>query len=146
LKDPVEQIARALAATDREGRLQFARVDVEDFLCVLILRMPPEQRALDDDAVLMLGRFAQRASMKPGSSPDEIFAAVAAYLEKQPLNAKLLDAAASVAREHLATLGSAGNALAQFSDEKRAGVLGGDGKRPEGTIPAGPLARFLVKK
>lgn len=143
MTQPVEEIARALAATDAEGRLRFRLVDVEDLLAVVILSFPPEERALDEESTLLLGRFAERAGVRGQLAPADAMAAVEAYLVEHPLDPPLLEAATRVAREHLAEGGAAGDLLARFTAEKRAGVLGG-GQRPAGTVPAGPLARFLV--
>lgn len=141
---PAEEIARALAATDDEGRLRFPLVDVEDFLAVLILSFPPEERGLDEESTLLLGRFAARAGVNGMLAPEDAMASVEAYLVAHPLDPHILEAAARVAREHLSRGGVAGDLLARFTAEKRSGGVLGGGKRPEGTVPAGPLARFLV--
>jgi hypothetical protein len=71
---------------------------------------------------------------------------IVSYLEAHPLRTELLQEAARVARERLGTGGAVAEHLRKFTgDGVPRGVLGG-GERPEGSTPAGPLARFLVQK
>lgn len=99
---------------------------------------PPEQ--LDEDAAALVGRFAVRCGIARGAPVADVQAAIAAYLQKKPLNEDIVAAVHAIAREKLAE-GNLGAAVQKFT-----GVLGGDGERPKGTVPAGPMARFLVDK
>lgn len=134
-------MVRALAA--------FPRDDVEDFLAVLVLTRPAPQPPLDDDAALLVGRFAARAGIARGSSAADARAGIDAYLAHKPLSEAVITAVHALARERAAsaTGTDVGDALARFAGETApTGVLGGGGERPKGTVPAGPMARFVVDK
>ena len=115
---------------------RFARDDVEDLLALMILSNPPEQ--LDDDAAELVGRFATRAGLAPGAGAEDVRAAIARYLKDKPPSEPLVAALHALARDH-ALDSDVGAAAQRFT-----GVLGGGGERPQGTVPAGPMARFLV--
>ncbi|MDP2341186.1 MAG: hypothetical protein Q8O67_09520 [Deltaproteobacteria bacterium] len=142
----VDRLAAALAATDAAGRLRFRLVDVEDFLAILILRTPVEQRGTDQDGLELLGRFALRCGMKATADEAAVVAAVDAYLSEHPLNPEILQAAQLVVTSKLTEgTGSLGSALTSFADDaKVTAPLGGSGPRPAGTVAGGPMARFLV--
>jgi hypothetical protein len=127
-----------------------ARIDVEDLLAVLTLAQPAAQRATDDEVLMLLGRFAQRADVDVRGGADAALAKIAGYLRERPLRMDLLQRCAAFVREHLA----AGSSVALDLNAARfLGVTPGksamasvNSERPSGTIPAGPLARFLVEK
>jgi hypothetical protein len=122
------------------------REDVEDFVALALLNMPPEERKLDDAAIMVLGHFAQRAGIALGAAEKDMLAAVGKYLEQHPPKQELWGALARIAREELARGGAVGGALGKVTGAASAtGPLGGNGERPEGSTPAGPLARFLVQ-
>src|SRR5688572_13538622 len=128
----VEDFTKAMAATDKDGRLLHKLQDVEDFLALLILTSPVKDRGVDEEATMLLGRFAQRAKIQLGADEAAVSAAVDAYFKANPLNDDVVKAAAKVAASHLAqgAKGTVGEAFKQFAgDATSKGVLGG-GERP----------------
>ena len=125
---------------DRTGGL--TREDVEDVTAVLILLAgEPAQSTVEQEA---LEHFVERAALTADLPADQLATRVAAYLHSRP-SLKLVSALGVLMREDLAQGADPSRAIADLlaSPAGRTGVLGG-GKRPQGTVAAGPGAQFAL--
>lgn len=124
-----------------DGAPDLSREDVEDVTAVLILL---SGAPVDDPRELaVLAAFGERAGVN-GDTPEQLGDRVAAYFEGRSSLA-FVSALVQLVREDAAH--GAGDARAVGAVIGKvagaSGVLGG-GTRPDGTVPAGPAARFAA--
>lgn len=131
-------LARFLA-----GAPNLSRDDVEDVTAVLIIL----SGAPVDDAreLAVVTAFGARAGID-GDAPEQLGARIAAYFESRASIA-LVSALIQLVREDAASGALDAHAIGAVIG-RAAGVTGvlGGGTRPEGTVPAGPAARFAAAK
>lgn len=136
-----------IAAAERLTRVlaSFSDEEVDGALPVLFLgavRGLPNLE-LPRAAEERIGRFVVDIGVNASSSPEQMLEALERYM--QEARSPLLQALAQFFREENArgAGGGAGRAFATFVGAATKGVLD-SGARPTGTVPAGPMARFLV--
>lgn len=130
-----------------DGRPAFTEDELENFLPLVFMRAMKASDAptMSPRVELFLAEFAAKIGVRPGMSAHEVQGRMAAHYEAHPVNPALATAFNQVLREQTALYGASGTMgrLAEFVGERmtnegyRAGA-----PRPEGTLPAGPLARF----
>lgn len=99
---------------------------------------------LPQPAMELLGRFMIELGVGSDAAPEVITGAIDARL--QAMKSPLLDALLRFFREESAQGGdgAVGRAFAAFAGAAGANGVLDSGARPAGTVPAGPLARFVV--
>jgi hypothetical protein len=129
-----------------DGTYFFTDAEVQHFLPWMIMRVSVDLDTLDEGALTNFARACGEAGVQGGMAPEEVEARFAAYYQAKPLHPELVRAFEAAFRD----VQAAGSDAAPGAFGKMTGaatnrtVLDG-GKRPEGTIPAGPMARFQVK-
>jgi len=134
---------------DAEGALVYREDEIREFLPLLLAALleasGTERTTQQTEAIL--GRYYANLGLKAGASDDEIREKMRAHYADKPLNPRLLSDFRAFLRAHAADLETPGNAetFLGFAAGVRAGPLE-SGPRPEGTIPAGPMAAFQASK
>lgn len=125
----------------------FAPEQIEDLLALALLAHPPEERGEPDERrTELLGRFFLRAGLGAGASAAQVQAGVSAYFSANPPSQTLVEKMRDLVMELVETGAlEESSAFARFMGNAPGGVLD-TGERPEGTIPAGPLAAFQAQK
>ena len=138
----VEKLFAVFAATDAKGAALYPVEDLRHFLPWVLIHLPIDFSALDDATVQI---FADTCSKAGVTGNEDLSDKLARYYEDSPPNPALVAALGNAWREVNAGGGGAANPFAKFSGGAAAHkVLDSGGKRPEGTVPAGPMARFQV--
>jgi hypothetical protein len=137
----VDKLFAVFGKTDASGRQLYPFEDLRHFLPWVLVNMPVDFAALDDDTVAIFAETCAKAKVGEG---DDVMEKLSAYYEENPPNAALVSALQAAWREVNAGADDKKNPFAKFSGTagKSTAVLDSGGKRPEGTIPAGPMARF----
>ena len=135
-----------LLGRDQDGAPRFSEEDVLHYLPLLFIQSARGNAELADTPHVQrfLGEFAARIGVGPDTSPQEATKKIAAHYVAHPVNAALKTAFEQALREQTASAAAeALNQLAQF-ESVRTKPEGYRADRPpqEGTLPAGPLARF----
>jgi hypothetical protein len=128
------------------GALRFSEDDVLNYLPLLFMQAAQAEPefAAAKHVERFLSEFASRIGVGPNTPPEEATQKLAAHYRAYPVNPALQSAFEQALREQTAAVtASALQRLAELSGE-RASLEGyrADRTAPEGTLPAGPLARF----
>nr|QEO74293.1 hypothetical protein [uncultured bacterium] len=145
--ETAETLKKALNKKRKDGNFQYSDEELRYFLVYVLLTSGTDLTKASKEVHQMVGQVAEKAGVKVSDTPEQMKATLQAYFAKNPVNAELQKNVETDLRELLQKGGvkALGRELEKFKGEKRAGVLGGDGARPEGAVGAGPMARFQVK-
>jgi hypothetical protein len=151
--DQVERLRRSLTdlltATGGSGSLRFSAFDVRNCLTALYLvtskRLGDRATLLSADAARGLQQFL---GIDADQSPEAAAARIEAHYREHPIEPALARAIELLLREFVGAEAfkeaSPGLARLLGTEVSRRPLQGGE--RPEGAIPAGPLARFNTTK
>lgn len=138
-----ETMMNVFRRENKDGTYFFTDAEVQHFLPWMIMRINADLETLDDGALTLFAQAATAAGVQGGMPPEEVEAKFDAYYKAKPLHPELVKAFEGAFRD----VNAAGSDVKAGAFAKMTGaatnraVLDG-GKRPEGTIPAGPMARF----
>ncbi len=140
-------LKKAFNQKKADGSWQFTDEELRYFLVYVLLMGGTDLAGAPKEIHQMVGAVGERAGVKATDTPEQMKATVQKYFAANPPNAELRKNAEGALRELLTKGGAAalGREFGKFAGEKRAGVLGGDGQRPEGAVGAGPMARFTAQ-
>jgi hypothetical protein len=137
-------LPKLIARTKPDGSAAFTDREIDDFLAVLLISSAYDRALLTPRLVVLVEDFALRAGVTTGAEPSAREAAVMRYLEAHPLNPELLVQFRLAAREELVAEGAGEHFYKLLGVEPRKLTEPGT-PPPKGAVPAGPLARFLVR-
>ncbi len=143
------QIDRLMALFERQtpdGTYHYSDADVRHYLPFLVIAAKVPTESLNADMQKLLGQFVVDAKLDLKQPAADVQAAIVAYYDEKPANRELQTEVQKFVREELQAGGAGGDAAMAAllgGAATTTGVLGG-GVRPEGSVPAGPMARFAV--
>ncbi len=124
---------------DDEGALKYPVADVEHVLPWMLVNLPVDLGALDEDTLVKFAEASERAGVTDDMAIEEIRATFDKFYQANPPSPAIVTALQEAWRR--VNEGEGPAAFSGFLGEKQAsGVLGG-GERPQGTVPAA-LARL----
>ena len=130
-----------------DGKLVFSDEDVRAVLPVVamaVARVVPDV-VFPRFVMELIGAVAQQAGVKASATPEQATAALSQYYAKHPLPARLVAAVERLLAGEMATLtpGAARNIARVIGATVTSQPLD-SGVRPQGTVKAGPSARFAA--
>lgn len=134
-----------------DGSFYYATEALFDFLPAMLLSYGIDREGMTPQVESLLGHFARRAGVAPGMGREQTEAAIQSYLARNPLDEELVfefhrgtreervgRGNEDVAEAFAKYLAHTGRDLASLTEDK-------EGERPEGTIPSGPMAQFILR-
>lgn len=142
-----QELSALFLGTRADGTPSFTKDELLHFLPLVFLRAAQSAAAprLSKPVERFLAEFATKLEVGPETPAEEIQRRIAAHYAAHPVNPALARAFERVLREHTALHGSEGASrrLAEFLGEQLSNEgYRPDAPRPEGSLRAGPLARF----
>lgn len=124
---------------DDEGALKYPVADVEHVVPWMLVNLPVDLAALDEDTLVKFAEASERAGVTDDMDADAIRATLDKFYQANPPSPAIVTALQEAWRR--VNEGDGPGAFSGFLGDKPAsGVLGG-GERPQGTVP-GALARL----
>lgn len=147
LDQAYETMMNVFRRENADGTYFFSDADVQHFLPWMIMRVGADLETLDEGALTLFARACAAAGVSGGMKAEDVQAKFDAYYEAKPQHPELMKAFESAFRDVQAggSDDKAGAFAKMTGSATNRAVLDG-GKRPDGTIPAGPMARFQQVK
>lgn len=146
LNQAYETMMNVFRRENPDGTYFFTDADVQHFLPWMIMRVGADLETLDDGALTLFAKACGSAGVTGGMKPEDVQAKFDAYYKATPLHPELMKAFEGAFRDVQSSGSDAGaGSFAKMTGAATNRTVLDGGKRPEGTIPAGPMARFQVK-
>lgn len=149
LPKKASDLIRIFVRKDADGALVYDADEIREFLPLLLAALLQASNAgrIPGQTEAVLGRYYQGLGLSPGASEAEVRERMAAHYAEKPINPRLLSDFRAFLREHAGDLESPEQAEAflAFAGSAKNKPLD-SGERPDGTIPAGPMAAFKSRQ
>lgn len=149
LPKKASDLIRIFVRKDEDGAFVYDDKEIREFLPLLLAALLQASNAgrIPGQTEAILGRYYAGLGISPGASDEEVRAKMAAHYAQKPINARLLSDFRAFLRDHATDLESPEQAEAflAFAGGAKSKPLD-SGERPEGTIPAGPMAAFRTQR
>ena len=139
---------RIMARRREDGRFYYANEALLDFIPAMLLSYGIDPAAGPPQIQLLVGEFAHRAGVQPGASKEQTEAAINQCLEEHPLDPELVFEFGRGAREERVSRSNEElvEAFVKYVDDSERSLEALTSKeRPEGTVPSGPFAQFILR-
>jgi hypothetical protein len=140
-------LVAAALQTNPDGSRRFSNEDVAHFLPWVMVNLGADPAGLGDAAAALFVSACRAAGVVPADNAQQVSQKFDAHYRAFPPQPALLSAFEAAYRQVNQGASMLESPFARLSGEKPStGVLGGGGPRPAGTVAAGPMARFAIKK